>query len=267
MVLGEAMRPITLVLPHFNNLGMWAEQQRVMADYHADIRAHLHVVLVDDCSPDGLCPTPESVTVKGLASLRIYGLLEKKRWNWLACRNLGAKVATTDWLLLTDIDHVVPAATLDRLMCGPLRATDAYKFSRVTAACVWPYDAAKQPPYKPHNDTWCLTRSMFFSDRVGGYDERLSGCYGTSGEFTDRVRAATNGIETLADIIVRYPREILADASTSPTVYTRKGDPRNDAELKQRKEARAQIAGWKPLHGLVRSKLVYSSVPLEVAVA
>jgi hypothetical protein len=259
------MKPITIVFPHYQNLGMWAEQQRVIADYPAALKAQVHVVLVDDCSPVARRPSPESVTVDGLASLRIYHLQEKKRWNWLACRNLGAKVATTDWLLLTDIDHAIPEATLTRVMTGRLLANHAYKFSRVTATGVWPYDVAALPKYKPHNDTWCLTRSLFFSDRVGGYDERLSGCYGTSGEFTDRVRAVAN-VVTISEVIVRYPREVLADASTSPSVYTRKGDPENDAELSQRKADRAQIAGWKPLHGLVASELVYSSVP-EVAVA
>lgn len=257
------MRPITLVLPHYMNLGQWAEQQRVMADYPPEIKANLHVVLVDDCSPKDRRPGPKSVTVQGLASVRIYRLLKKIRWNWLACRNLGAKVATTQWLMLTDIDHVVPAATWQRLMAGPLRPTDAYKFNRVTTTGVWPYDPAAQPKYKPHNDTWFMTRALFFSERVFGYDERLAGCYGSSGEFTDRVRAAANGIETLAEIIVRYPREIIADASTCPTVYTRKNDPANDAELRRRKDERRHIPGWKPLHGQVKSELVYSWPRLE----
>lgn len=261
------MRPITIVLPHYQNVGMWAEQQKVWADLPAKMRARLHVVLVDDCSPKDQRPGPKSVTVHDLGSLRIYRLLEKKRWNWLACRNLGAKVATTEWVLLTDIDHVIPRATLERLTGDRMSDRVAYRFSRVTATGVWPYDVATLPPYKPHNDTWFLQRSLFFDPRVGGYDERLSGCYGTSGEFSDRVKHAANATVILSDIIIRYPREIIADASTHPSVYTRKNDPENDAELKKRKEERAQIKDWKPLHGLVESELVYSSVPSEVAVA
>ena len=61
------MRALTLVMPHFQNLGMLAEQQRVWADYPADLRARLHVVLVDDCSPKGLRPGRKSVTVSGFA--------------------------------------------------------------------------------------------------------------------------------------------------------------------------------------------------------
>lgn len=261
------MRPITLVLPHFQNLGMLAEQQAVWADYPDWMKALLHVVVVDDCSPKGHRPSPQTVTVHDIASFQIYRLLDKKRWNWLACRNLGAKVARTDWLLLTDIDHVIPASTFERLMRGPLVPEDVYRFKRVTTTGCWPYDVKAQPAYKPHNDTWFLTRKMFFDDRVGAYDERLSGCYGSSGEFRDRLVAAAHASVILDNAIIRYPREIIADASTSPSVYTRKGDPANDDELKRRKDERATIPNWKPLHGLIEHELVYSSARAEEAVA
>lgn len=254
------MRELTIVLPFYMNLGMLAEQQRVWATFPAELRRRLHVVVVDDCSPKGHRPSPKSVTIDGLGSLRMYRLLEKRRWNWLACRNLGATVATTDWLLLTDIDHVVPVETLEQLLGGDLDGVNAYRFRRVTATRPWPYERADCTEYKPHNDTWLLTRALFFDDRVGGYDERLSGCYGTSGEFKDRVLAAARAHVLLNDVIVRYPREIIADASTDPSVYTRKNDPKNDADLQARKEARARILNWRPLHGLVEHEAVYTSV-------
>lgn len=253
------MRDITIVLPHFSNLGMLSEQCAVWESFPADLLAHLHVVVVDDCSPKGARPSRKLAAVDGLGSLRIYRLLEKKRWNWLACRNLGAKVATTDWILLTDIDHVVPQDTIARLVCGPLDPSDVYRFKRVTVEHPWPYDVAALPPYKSHNDTWLLTKALFFDDRVGGYDERLSGCYGTSGEFRDRLVRAAGASVILNEVIIRYPREVIPDASTLPSVYTRKNDPENDAELSQRKVARALIPGWKPLHGLVPYEEVYTS--------
>jgi hypothetical protein len=257
------MRPITMVLPHFQNLGMLAEQQRVWATYPPALRQQLHVVVVDDCSPEGCAPTPESVTIDGLGSLQIYRLLKKRRWNWLACRNLGAKVAPAEWLLLTDIDHVLPVETLERLVCGYLDPDNAYRFRRVTATRPWPYALTDCTDYKPHNDSWLLTRTLFFSDRVGGYDERLSGCYGTSGEFKDRVMAAARAHVMLTDNLVRYPREVIADASTDPALYTRKNDPENDESLRKRKKHRAQIENWRPLHGLIKHAQVYSTLRHE----
>jgi hypothetical protein len=263
--MGGAMRDLTLVLPHFCNLGMLSEQEKIWAAYPSDLRSRLHVVVVDDRSPKGFRPTPKMpITVDGLASFRIYRLIEKKRWNWLACRNLGAKLATTDWILLTDIDHALPVETLRRLLDGDLNPKSAYRFSRVDAPRPWPYGLSECSAYKPHNDTWLMTKSLFFSDGVFGYDERLSGCYGTSGEFKDRVYATADSVVRLPEVVIRYPREIIPDASTHPSVYTRKGDPGNDRELENRKRKRAQIRDWKPLHGLTPYEEVYNSAMVPV---
>lgn len=259
------MRALTIVLPYFCNQGMLAEQAAIWQALPSDLRVRLHVVVVDDCSPKGQRATLKGVTVAGLGSMRVYRLLQKKRWNWLSARNLGAKVATTEWVLLTDIDHVIPEDTIARLVTGPLDPSDVYRFKRVTVEHPWPYEVAALPVYKSHNDTWLLTKALFFDDRVGGYDERLSGCYGTSGEFRDRLVRAARGSVVLNEVIIRYPREVIPDASTPPSVYTRKNDPKNDAELSKRKAARAEIPGWKPLHGLVPYEEVYDSSSQAVA--
>lgn len=252
------MRHLTMILPHFQNLGMLEEQLKVWRSYPPALRERLHVIVVDDCSPKGHRPSAKSVTdIGGLGSFRLFRLLVKKRWNWLACRNLGAKVAQDGWLLLTDIDHVLPVETLQRLLLGELNERHAYRFKRVTATKTWPYTLSECPEYKPHNDTWLMTKAMFFDDRIYGYDERLSGCYGTSGEFKDRVMATVSANVTLNDVMVRYPREIIPDASTHPSVYTRKNDPKNDELLRDLKERRARIKNWKPLHGLVPYEQVY----------
>lgn len=255
-------REITAVYPYYMNPGMLQEQRRVWASYPDYLKSRLHVVVVDDCSPDHLSAQASAINVDGLASVRVYRLMEKKRWNWPACRNLGAAVATTEWLLLSDIDHVLPAETLDVLLHEKWRTNDAFRFKRKTVVKPWPYQLSQCTPYKSHNDTWFMTRDLFYFDNgqkfVGGYDERLSGCYGSSGEFRDRVFACARAVKELEQVVLRYPREVLPDASTHPSVYTRKGDPENDAELKRRKEERATIEGWRPLRGLIRHEEVFS---------
>lgn len=243
-------RDLTLVFPFFNNLGMLAEQCRIWMDYPADLRSRLRIIIVDDCSSKGQRLSWDAFTATGFASVRLFRLLKKVRWNWLACRNLGAEQAKTEWLLLTDIDHAIPAATLEHVLSRSLQDRGAYRFGRVTATALWPYDVRRLSHYKPHNDTWLLQKKLFFGKHVGGYDERLSGCYGTSSEFTYRLLAAASVHVLLDEPIIRYPREVIPDASTLPSVYTRKGDEKNDADLKRRKEERALIPDWKPLRGL-----------------
>lgn len=251
------MSALTIVFPYFMNRGMLAEQIRIWATYPARLRAQLHVVVVDDCSPKAHRLTAKTIVPVDLASYRVYRLTRKIRWNWLACRNLGAKVATTKWVLLTDIDHAVPVETLTRLVTGARDPRNAYRFQRLDAPHTWPYALDACAPYKMHNDSWLLTRDLFFDPRVGGYDETLSGCYGTSGEFRDRVLAAAHAHVVLAEPLIRYPREIIPDAST--TIYTRKGDAANDDELARRKAIRARTPHWTPKHGLVPHELIYDS--------
>ena len=235
---------LTIVLPHYRNLGMLAEQQRIWADYPYHLRRRLHVIIVDDGSPKGMRPSAKSMRKDlGLASFRLYRALKDVRWNWLFCRNLGMDQATTDWVLLTDIDHVVPMELLVRLLdTDPREDSAVYQSGRVDAPHVWPYRLSECTPYKPHRDTWFLTRTLF--DRIGGYDERFSGFYGTSSEFRERVNTTAERIVTRPDVLVRYPREIIADAST--TTYGRK-EEQDRENVTRIRAARALIPDWRPL--------------------
>lgn len=235
-------RAITLVMAHFMNCGMLREHQRIWSAYPLDLAASLHVIVIDDCSPKGHRPSHKMADVERLASVRLFRLLVKARWNWLACRNLGVDRATTEWVLLTDIDHALPVETLTTLTTMDLDRDCVYRLARVDAPRLWPYRLSECPPYKVHPNTWIMTREMY--DRVGGYDETLSGLYGTDAEFRERVQSSARSVVMLPDVMVRYPRTVLPDAST--TIYTRKNDPVNDAELRRRREERSQMAGWRP---------------------
>lgn len=226
------MRPITLINPYYLNPGMLREQQRAWRSLPDDIKAHLHVIVVDDGSPRN--PALEVVEETGVASFRLYRIKKDVRWNWLACRNLGVHEATTEWVLLTDIDHVVPATTWRVLMTEQLDPRTAYRFSRV--------DAPHLTPYKPHPNSWFMTRALF--DAIGGYDERFSGYYGTDSEFRDRVVATAAAVVIRREVLIRYPREVIPDAST--TTYGRK--ELQDREGVQRvRQERDKNKHWRPL--------------------
>jgi len=227
------MRPLTLILPFFCNPGMLREQQRAWRMYAEDLKASLHVIVVDDCSPPkrGAKAVLEET---GVASVRLFRALEKKRWNWLFARNLGVDRSTTEWVLLTDIDHVVPEATLRAVMTEPLTSALAYRFARV--------DAPSLIVVKSHPNSWLMTKRLF--DKVGGYDERLSGYYGTDADFRDRVMERARAIVVRTDVLIRYPASVIPDAET--TTYGRK-EPQDDVGLAQVKADRAKLPRWRPL--------------------
>jgi hypothetical protein len=228
------VKALTLIMPYYDNPSMLEEQQRYWMKYPEELRARLHVVIVDDCSPrwPALPHVVQPMEQLGLASFRLYRTQVDVRWNWLFCRNLGVSEATTDWVFMTDIDHVMPGKTLARLLDATLDSRKAYRMSRV--------DAPDLTPYKPHPNTWLMTRMLF--DRIGGYDERFSGFYGTDGEFRRRVQDTADEIVILPQVMVRYPREVVADAST--TTYGRK-EVQDRINVKRIVLQRAEIPNWK----------------------
>ena len=232
------MRDLTFICAYYINPGMLREQLTVWGAYPSKLKAHFHTIITDDGSPNGqAAPVFQSV---GLASQRLYRTDVDVRWNWLFCRNLGVQEATTEWVLLTDIDHVLFESTLKTILTSPLDASAVYRFSRVDAHGLYPW--TELTPYKAHPNTWLMTRKMF--DRVGGYDERFSGYYGSDSEFRERVHGTASAVIMLPDALVRYPREIIPDAST--TTYQRKAKE-DGIEVPRIKAERAALPNWRPL--------------------
>lgn len=218
-------RDFTLILPYYLNPNQLARQYAALAALPPEVKQHISLIVVDDGSPSTPATLPE--TNLGLAKVSLFRVEVDVRWNWLTCRNIGVHHAKTEWVLLTDIDLELPEVTARRIIEQKIRPENVYRFGRLTAP--------EMTPYKPHPNSWLMTRKMF--DRIGGYDERFSGFYGTDGEFRDRVKKNASKIIILEDYpLIRVPRELVPDAST--TTYGRK--EKQDHEGVTR--IRAQIA-------------------------
>lgn len=225
-------RPFTLILPYYENPSMLARQYASLSLLADEVKAALHLIVVDDGSPKTPAIPPEGNL--GLASFQLFRVEVDVRWNWLTCRNIGAHHAKTDWLLFTDIDHLLPEETARFIQDKKLDPARSYRFSRV--------DAPDLTPYKPHPNSWLMTGERFA--KIGGYDERFSGFYGTDGEFRDRVKLNSKEIVMLDAVLVRVPREVIPDAST--TRYGRK--EKQDHEGVTRARGRIAREGGRPLN-------------------
>jgi hypothetical protein len=108
------MRRLSIVMPYYMNPGMLAHQYETWAAYPADLKERVDIVIVDDGSP--VSPAADVPRPEGLPPLGIFRVLEDRPWHQHGARNLGAFVAKGPWLLLTDMDHVLPAESLARLL-------------------------------------------------------------------------------------------------------------------------------------------------------
>lgn len=237
------MSVLSFGIPFYKNPGMLAEQFRVWAGYPEDLKAQIEVVLVDDGSPQPAVDVPRP---DGLPALRIYRVLEDRPWHQHAARNLAAKEAVGPWLLLTDMDHVLPDESLRSLLtvlsASSLEAV--YTFFRRDAPDLVP-TLNERGEYKPHVNTFALSKALYW--KIGGYDEDCVG-YGTDSYFRKRLFAGGEHRHLSKICVVRYPREVIADASTcAPGVNPRalRNAGRRTAETRSRME-RKQRRGEKP---------------------
>ena len=161
-----------LVMAYYNNPGMLAVHMAEWARY----RHEIEVIVVDDgsASPPDMseCPLP----------YRLFRILEDRPWNQNGARNLGMWHASGT-VLLTDMDHLLTADALDKLVATHWPRGTAWRPGRV-----WPDGTDRG---KRHPNSYVLDRADFW--QAGGYNERWCGYYGTDATF--RRQLAAHGVE------------------------------------------------------------------------
>lgn len=237
------MNKITIVMAYYMNPSMLEKQAEFFSAYPDDLKPYLQLIVTDDGSPT----KPAKHCDIGFP-FELYRMKQDIRWNQDACRNVGAHHAKHPWLLLCDMDHLIPAETIRALVEDRCHMRDInpeietsfdasriYKFERKD----WPNLEYK----KPHPNTWFVTHKRYW--RAGGYDERFAGYYGTDAEFRDRMHTQCGTTIYLQECIYRVPREVIADAST--TTYARK-EPFDGPTIRRIKAERDALPDWKPLN-------------------
>lgn len=219
----DTPKRLTLVYPYYENPRFLERHLQYLGGISDDLRRQVSIIIVDDGSPQH---PARDVTRRFQGGVRLFEIEVDRRWNWLAARNIGLHHAADGWVLVTDIDHMLTADTLRAVIYGEHDPDVIYGFSRIDS---------ERGPIAPHPNSWLLTRAMFWA--VGGYDETLSGHYGTDGDWRRRC-ATVAPIHILSDVLVRY--EFVDDSST--TRYKRKQP--EDAGVKRLIEARGKH--WRP---------------------
>lgn len=235
------MKNLSFVYPYYDNPGMLAHQYGVWAGYPQALKERIEIVLVDDGSPRW--PALDVPRPKGLPSLRIYRVKEDKPWHQHGARNLGAHVAAGQWLFMTDMDHVLPAESLGKLL-GKSNRNHIYTFARLDS---WTMKPTLRPngETRLHPNSFAMTRDLYW--KIGGYDEDYCGIYGTDALFRDRAYGLAEEAH-LEDVpILRFTREIIPDASTTNLKRKEGRDKGAKEKIRARKFAEGRAGEIKTL--------------------
>lgn len=216
------MKRLALCYKYFDNPKMLAYQYERWAGYRRDLKDRIQVVVVDDASRQVAAidvPRPDD-----LPELRMYRITTDRDWGQNGATNLSAFVASAEWLLITDMDHVVNETLLDYLLNRHF-SNRVYMLDRVDAPMMTPtLDRYGRP--KPHPNTYMITKQFYWE--VGGHDEHYCGLYGTDRLLRNRIRQKTK-IGQIEVPIVKYDRTLIDDASTT-TLNRKEGREKNFLE-------------------------------------
>ncbi len=207
-------KSFTLVVPYYRNMGMLVRQIEEWRKYPANVK----ILVVDDGSPEPALPIinealPEDHELR--TRIRLYRITVDVPWNREGARNLAAQQATTDWILNVDIDHVLPAASVDPLLKFNCNPKTWYRFARWRVGKADETrrkddipDDCKFGRIKPHIDSHFMTTDLYWKN--GGYDEDYVGCLGGGSAFLNRL-----AMISLPDM---FPEEICLHVHTRDSI-------------------------------------------------
>lgn len=231
-------------MPYHNNPVMLAMHYTLLRSLPDDVKRGIEVVICDDASDEPAFYPAEDIGVP-VRIFRITG--DHVPWSHRCATNIAAHESRGFWLVVTDIDHLVPLETWRYLMDDhrrpPLRTDRAYWFARRNL------DGGE---YKPHPDSWLFHCSLW--DQVKGYDERYRGAYGQNYPFIQRV-AAYARTDHLPVPLIRVSRDDIPDASER--VLTRKSDEAKKAQAMRRRDIMREGSFYRD----TRLSAAYQEVP------
>lgn len=208
------------------NPAMLEFQYKNWANYSDEIKPLIEIIVFDDCSPT--FPAIEVPLPENLPNFSLYRMLEDVPWGSDACRNRASSITTSEFILLCDIDHVMPEDTLRMLLddCDGYSDNEIITFPRIRGS--------NSESIHPGANIYMMRRKTFWE--VGGYDEYLLGLYCTDVPFRERLYRNNTKVESKLPLVV-YSKDTIPNCDTS-TYKRSRDDLRKINERIKEKEAR-----------------------------
>lgn len=241
----------TLCFSYYRQPKMLAEQIKAWEAYPESVK----LILVDDGSPE---PAENVLRECASYSLRsrmdLYRIETDIHWNRGEARNIGAHHARTSWILMADLDHVLPVECVDPLLAFEANNKCWYRcrrFRRGTADETRRKDAIPDDleygEIKEHCDSYLCTRRAYWEN--GGYDEDYSGVLGGGNPFLARMMEISRLEKAPENIWLEvYTRSVAEDSSE----YSLSRDSSGYAKIRREKKRNNGGKDPKPVNPMRR---------------
>ena len=230
------LRDITWVIPYYRNPNMLKRHIEHYSLYPEEVVRHYKWIYIDDGSPEHQRPDDILRSAPGhiLNQIRLFRVLVDIPFNQHGARNLGAREADTEWLLLMDMDRCMTEYDAYRLIARPLVKGKFYKptIMQVNQGfIISPCNVAEKTI-----NLFTITKSAYW--QAGGYDEDYCGTYGGDQSFINIIKKR-HIPEIMPDVrVLRYRPSDIKDSSTttlSREEYRKKFDVLKKHKIRTRK--------------------------------
>lgn len=171
----------------------------------------VNIILIDDGSQK--IPAIDVIkehTLKDYINFSLYRVTEDIGFNSHGCRNLGARLANTEWLVFLDIDYTLQPSHLHKLQHDPLDSDTWYEMNAKFMGQGDSYMALNQ---------FVITRNMFLEQ--GGYDESFVPYHHGDRELLNKLASKYNkkNLDWLTLTCRRGGRKAIVDETAKIPVY------------------------------------------------
>jgi len=198
---------ISLVYPYFETPEMLEFQLSRWVKFPDDLKKELEFIIIDDGSPDRPADIPYFPYPN--INLKLYRINENIVWNHPGAQNLGAHVATSEWIWSGAIDNVIPEGDMRAILS--LDRSDPHTFYKF-------HDYNVGNPNQPgmHYAVNFLNREFYW--KVGGYDEDFTGYWGADDVCFEKrlIQQGGNRVEVPEHVAMMY----VYDEGTIPGANT-----------------------------------------------
>ncbi len=201
------MNNLTVIHTYYNERSFLETQIERWNVYNTPV----NIILIDDGSQ--ITPAYDVIKehkLKGHINFSLYRVTSDIGFNSHGCRNLGARLAATDWLVFLDIDYTIQPADLVRLQRDHLDPDTWYEMNAKFKGQGDPYMALNQ---------FVIPKKMFLEH--GGYDESFVPFHYGDRDLLNRLAGKYNkkNLEWLKLTCRRGGRRAIVDENAEIPVY------------------------------------------------